>query len=213
MRVRQRQLGRILDRHHPLIGGDKARNRIEHRGLAATGAAADENIAALAHCQLQQAGHAFVHGAEINQILDPQRIIAKLAYGYCRPVQRQRLDHHIDTATVRQARIDHGRGFIEAAAQRGDDATHDAQHMSVVGEVQGLLLQNSLARNKDALVTVDQNVFHFRICHQVIQRPQPRQFLVQGLCNPLHLLVIDGKALLTHKLLQLLVHKLAHTTA
>ena len=118
MRMRQRQLGRILNRHHPLIGGDKARNRIEHGGLAATGAATDKNIAALAHRQLEQAGHAFVHGAEIDQILNPQRIIAKLAYRHRRPVQRQGLYHHIDTPSIRQARIDHGRGFIEAATQR-----------------------------------------------------------------------------------------------
>ena len=84
--------------------------------------------------------------------------------------------------------------------------------MGVVGEMQGLLLQNSLARNEYALITVDQNVLDLRVSHQVIKRPQPRQLLVQSLRNPLHLLVIDGKPLLTHKLLQFLVYKLAHTT-
>ena len=83
--------------------------------------------------------------------------------------------------------------------------------MGVVGEVHGLLLQHPLARDKYTLISVDQNVFYFGVGHQVIQRPQPRQLLVKRLCNPLHFLVIDGKALLAHKLLQLLLHKLAHT--
>ena len=210
MRVRQRQLSRVFNGHHALIGRDKTGNRVEHGGLAAARPPADENVAALAHGQLQQAGHAFIQGAEVDQVLHQQRIIAELADGDRRAIQRQRLDHHIDTSTVGQARIDHGGGFIQTATQRRNNAAHDTQHMGVVGEVQSLLLQHAFARDKDIFVAVDQNVFDLGVGHQVIQRAKARQLFVQGLPNPLHFLVVDGKALLAHKLLQLLVHKLAH---
>ena len=82
--------------------------------------------------------------------------------------------------------------------------------MGVVGKVKRLLLQHPFARHKHALVAVDQNVFYFGVSHQVIQRPEPGQFFVQGLRNPLHFLVIDGEALLTHKLIQLMMNELTH---
>ena len=87
MGVRQGQFSRVFNRDHTLIGRDEPRNGVEHGSLAAAGAAADEDIAALTHRQLQQAGHALVHGAELDQILHAQRVIAELADGHCRAIQ------------------------------------------------------------------------------------------------------------------------------
>ena len=173
MRVRQGQLGRVFDRHHALICGNKARNRVEHRGFAAACATTNQDVAALTHGQFQQARHALVQRAELDHILHTQRIAAEFANRDCRPVKRQRLNHHIDAPAIGQAGIHHGSRFIQPAPQWRDDAAHDAQHMGVVGKVKRLLLQHPFARDKHALVAIDQDVFYFGVSHQVIKRPEP----------------------------------------
>ena len=51
--------------------------------------------------------------------------------------QGERRDDRIDPRAVAQPGIDHRRGFVDAAAERRDDALDDAEHRAVAGEVVG----------------------------------------------------------------------------
>ena len=53
-RLLQAQLGRVLDRHHPLAGRDEAGERVEQRRLARAGAAADQDAAPPGDGRLEQ---------------------------------------------------------------------------------------------------------------------------------------------------------------
>ena len=53
----QAQLGRVLDRHDPLLAGDRARQRAERRRLARPGPAAHQHRRPRRHAQREQLGH------------------------------------------------------------------------------------------------------------------------------------------------------------
>ena len=69
VRLLQAQLGRVLDRHHPLAGGDEAGERVEQRRLARAGAAADQDAAALGDRLLQQSPLLLAQRPELDQLV------------------------------------------------------------------------------------------------------------------------------------------------
>ncbi len=91
----------------------------------------------LRRCSTQMrrnAGHLVREGAEAHQVLDLERPARELADGERRPLEGERRDDRIDPRAVAQAGIHHRRGFVDAAAERRDDALDDAEHRAVAGE-------------------------------------------------------------------------------
>ena len=76
-----------------------------------------------------------------QQISGTQRRRAEAPDGENRPIDRQRRNDAVDTGAVRQTRIHHRRGLVDASPDRGDDFVDDVQKMLVVLEGEGGLLQ------------------------------------------------------------------------
>ncbi|MDT4851692.1 hypothetical protein FQZ97_858830 [compost metagenome] len=190
----QRQLGGVLDGDDALAGRHEGGQRIEQRGLARAGAAADQDIAAGLHRGLQQAGDLGAHGAQRLQVGRRHRILAELADRHHRAFQRQRRDHHVDAAAVGQARVDHRVGLVQAPADRRQDAAHDAQQVAAVGKAHRDALEHAVARHVDVEMPIDQDVFDRGIVEQVFDRAEAGQLLGQRLGDLAQLGLVDGDA-------------------
>ncbi len=203
----ERELGRILDGDHALAVGHIGGQRIEQRRLARAGAAADEDIAARLDGSLEQLVELGAHGAKALQVRGRQRVLAELADRHHRAGQRQRGNHHVDAAAIRQARIDHGIGFIQPPPDRRQDAAHDAQQVPAIGKAHGNALQHAVPGYVDVQVPIDQDVFHRRVIEQVLDRAEARQLLGQCLGDLVQLGLVDGDAAQPREALQLQVDK------
>ena len=73
MLLAELELGRVLDRHDPLVVGDERREDVEHRRLAGAGAAGDEDVEAGLHAGLEELEHLRRGRAEADQVLDRER--------------------------------------------------------------------------------------------------------------------------------------------
>ncbi len=129
----QLQLGRVLDGDDPLIGRDVGGEDVEQGGLAGAGAAGDHDV---------QAG-LDTGGERTRQIVGvrvlnssrssiAQALGAKAPDRQDRAVDRQRRDDGVDPRAVRQAGVDHRRGFVDAPPDPGDDAVDDVHQVGVV---------------------------------------------------------------------------------
>ena len=63
-----------------------------------------------------------------------QRFFENLRIVSSGPVERQRRQHGVDAAAVRQARVDHRRGLVDAAPDLSDDLVDDPPQVVLVGE-------------------------------------------------------------------------------
>lgn len=194
VRVIERQLCRVFNGDHALGRRNVIRHCVEQRRLAGAGATAYQDVAARAHSRIDQRPDLFAHRAQAKQVFRLERIFPELADRHDRPFQRQRRNHHVDAAAVRQARIDHRVGFVQPPADGRKDAAHDAQQVVVVGKAHRNALQNAVARHVHVQVAVDENVFHRRIGQQVFDGPEASQLLGQRLGNLPDLRLVDGNA-------------------
>jgi hypothetical protein len=73
------QLGGIFDREDPLAVGDRRRERVEHRRLAGSGAAGDEDVEAGLDAALEQVGRVTRERPELHQRVHVEALIGELA--------------------------------------------------------------------------------------------------------------------------------------
>ncbi len=64
-------------------------------------------------------------------------------------------------------------GFIDPAADRGDDLVDDAQQVLLVLEAHAERLEHAAAFHVDAFMTVDQDIAYARVLQQRLQRTEP----------------------------------------
>ncbi|EDT06519.1 hypothetical protein BgramDRAFT_6703 [Paraburkholderia graminis C4D1M] len=209
----QRQFGRVLDRHDTLRLGDVKGERVEQRRLARTRSARHQHIAARHDRGFEQRADFGAIGAVAEQIVGTQRVLAKLADRHDRPVDRQRLDHHVDASAVRQARIDHRIRFVQTPADRRENAPHDAQQMRVVGEAHRYLREDAVARHVHVVIAVDQDVFDGRIVEQILDRSETRELFGQRVGNRAHLGLVDRHAPQPHEAVHLQIDELIDRVA
>ena len=101
VRAAQAQLRRVLDRHDALAGRDEARQRVQRRGLARAGAAADEDRAAGAHRAGQEVGQRRRQRSRRDQVVGREPARAEAADRERRTVERQRRQDHVHARAVR----------------------------------------------------------------------------------------------------------------
>ncbi|MOA16634.1 hypothetical protein D3C78_1368560 [compost metagenome] len=77
--VLELQLCGILDGDDPLVRIDDLAENVEQRGLAGTSAAADKDVAAARHCELQELEDLRAQRARSQQIGASQHVLAELA--------------------------------------------------------------------------------------------------------------------------------------
>jgi hypothetical protein len=77
VRLAQLQLGRVLDRHDALVAGNEAGDQVEQRGLAAAGAARDQDVHLGQAQALQHLDHGRRDAFVVEQVLHRQRTAPK----------------------------------------------------------------------------------------------------------------------------------------
>ena len=73
-------------------------------------------------------------GLVLDQIFGGEQLLAEAADGHHGADQRQRRDDGADARAVGQARVDDGRGVVDAAADVGDDAVDDHAQVRLILE-------------------------------------------------------------------------------
>jgi hypothetical protein len=134
MKLLQLQFGSVLNGDQALFAGDEAGQGVKKGGLAGAGTAGDDQRNPAAHRRLQQFGHRRAQRADVDQAIDVEWPFGELANRHQRPVDRDRADGDVDARTVRQARVDHGRGLIDPPTDAGDDLIDDAQQVRLILE-------------------------------------------------------------------------------
>ena len=171
------QLGRILDRHDPLLGRDEPRQDIEERRLAAARAPGNQHVQPGLDDALQQFADLGRQGLQTEQVLQFERVDGKPPDGQHGAVQGQRGDDGVDPRAVREAGIHHGRGFVDAPPHGRHDLVDDFPQVGVVLEpdVGGLQLAEPL--DVDLPVGVDQDVRHGGVLQQRLERAEAQHLV------------------------------------
>ena len=101
-------------------------------------------------------------------------------------------------------------GFVDPAADRGDDLVDDAQEMLLVLEPHGQRLKHAVTLHVDAFMAVDQDIVDAWVLEQWLERTQARH-LVENLRDEIReLLGIQRETLDQDILRNQLLHVLAH---
>ena len=140
------------------------------------------------------------HRAEGHQVLALQPLLGKAPNRQQRAVDGQRRDDRVDAAAVGQARVDHRRAVVHAAADRRDDAVDDAQQVPVVLERRRHLGEDAGAFDVDVLVGVDEDVVDRRVAQQRLERPEAEDLVEDVAEDLLAFGDADRRVLLGHQL-------------
>ena len=147
---------------------------VEKRGFAGAGSAGDQNADSGAHrgrknlrafparCSCSSSSFSAVSGDD-----------SETADGERRTIQSQRRNDGIHARAVRQARIHHGRRFIDAPAYAADDAVDDLQQVPVVAKLDIDLFQDACALDVDQISPVHQDVGDGVVLEKRLERPVP----------------------------------------
>ena len=138
----QLQFGRVFDRHDALALGDEADSTFSSVVLPAPVPPLIRQFS-LARTQCDRnSSIGAVSARRRDQVVRLEPLGRKPADRQQRPVDRQRRNDGVDARAVGQARVDHRRAVVDAAADAADDAVDDAQQVRVVLERGGDALQH-----------------------------------------------------------------------
>src|SRR5690606_11670992 len=118
----------------------------------------NNDIAAHPADDLQEFRPGIRYGAEPHQLVERQLVLAELADGEDRTVERQRRRDDVDARTVRQAGIADRARFIDAASHLTHDALADVEKLLVVAETNARFLQQAIHFDIGAARTVHHDI-------------------------------------------------------
>jgi hypothetical protein len=121
--------------------------------------------------------HGFGEGVILDHVAGGDGIAAKTADGEASAVERERRNDGVDAGTIGQAGVDHGRRFIDAAADAGNDALDDLHQVLVVLEGQAGQFEFAGALDVNPVVAVDQNVGDGVVLEQRLERTKAEDFV------------------------------------
>src|SRR5439155_1611620 len=110
------------------------------------------------------------NGSDLDQTIHAQCALGELADRYEGTVDGNWLYGDIDARAVREASVDHRRGFVDPPANAGDNLANDAQEVSFVLETNLGLLQLAEALDKAEPMRVDENISDCWIPQQRLDR-------------------------------------------
>ena len=173
MGLLQAQLGRVLDRHHPLLGVDEARDRVEQGGLAGAGAAADQDAAPLGDRPLEQVVLLAAERAQLDQL--PAGRAAWRRSGGSRATGPSIESGGITTLTrepsaSRASTI--GLSSSIAAAERREDALDRVAQLLLAAEADAGRLDPAAALDVDGVGAVDHHLLDLGVGEQVLERAE-----------------------------------------
>ncbi|MNK80804.1 hypothetical protein D3C87_1005340 [compost metagenome] len=187
MRVAELQFGNVFNGHQAFVGVDQLAENVQQRGLAGAGAAADEDVAALAHGFLEEFVDRLIDGLHGHQVGAVEHVLAEFSNRQARAVEGNRRNDRVDPAAVRQARIDHRRRFIKPPTQRRQNALDDTLDVVRIDETQIALMQYAVALDEHPVRAVDQNLGHRRVAQQHFQRAETGELVDDFFGQSLHL--------------------------
>ena len=122
VRMLQDEFGRIFDGYEAFVGGDGARQGVEHRRLSGTGTARDQE----ADPSLHGGGEEFYHFRNDRtiggKIVELQRTGTKSTNRHGGPFDRQRRNDGVNARPIGQAGVDHRADFVDTPANTRNDA-------------------------------------------------------------------------------------------
>ena len=177
MALAQRQLGGILDRHHPLVAGDEAREHVEERRLAGAGATRHQDVQPRADRTFEELQHRRSHRFAFDEIGGAEPVGAETADRHRRPVERERRDDHVDARAVLQSGVDHRARLVDAPPDGADDPFDDLHQVLVVAEDDLGLFDPSFAFDVDQVGAIDQDVGNRRVPQQQLEGPETEELV------------------------------------
>lgn len=90
----------VLDGNDPLLRRYELGQGVEKRGLAGTGASADEDIVPGYDQHLQEARRLLAEGSQADQVLHGDLLCGKFPDRHHRPVEGHRIEDHIDSGSI-----------------------------------------------------------------------------------------------------------------
>ena len=210
MALLQLQLGGVLDGDDAFALGDVARQDVQQRGLARTGAARDQDVDLGFDKAFQQLSHVGGQSLLFNQVGHAQRHYGKAPDGQHRPVNRYGRHHRVHARTIGQARIGHRAGLVNTPADPRNNLVDHLHQVVVVVEARGRQLQPALALDIHMVKAVDQNLADARVGHQGLQRPEAEHFVLQINHQLAVLLLIDRQLFFSNQLVDHAAHLCAH---
>ena len=160
------------------LGDDEGRERVQQRGLTGAGSARDDDV----HARLDGGFEQFHHARRHAPCGPPGRrgislSVRKTADGEQRAVHRQRRNDGVDARAVAQARVHHGRRFVDAAAHLATILSMMRSRCWSSRKADVGQFEQAAPLHVDLLVGVDQNVGDGGILQQRLQRPQAEHFV------------------------------------
>src|SRR5262249_44788836 len=149
------QFRSILDGNDALAFRNKSRKDVEKGGFAAAGAAGHQDVQPSAHARAEKIDH--FHGQRFlgHEILRLNGPGPETPNRHQRAIQCQWRDDGVDAAAIRQSAIDHGTGFVNAAAGLAYDTLDDVQEVLFVVKGYGRQFQHTVAFHINRVVAVD----------------------------------------------------------
>src|SRR5262245_24071132 len=194
------ELGRVLDRHDPLVVGDERGEDVQGRGLAGARAAGDEDVQAGLHAGAEEVEHVRRGRAEADQVVDRERRRRELPDRDHRADERQRRDDRVDAGAVGEAGVDHRRRLVDAATDRGDDPVDDAHDVVVVLEDDVRELELAGPLDVDLARPVDHDFRDRLVAEEGLQRAEADDLVGDLLEHPDALGAGQGEAFLVDDL-------------
>ena len=194
------ELGRVLDRHDPLVVRDERGEDVQGGRLAGAGAAGDEDVQARLDAGPEELEHLGRGGAEADQVVHGEGGGRELPDRDDRPDERQGRDDGVDAGAVGEAGVHHRRRLVHAAADRGDDPIDDPHHVVVVLEDDVRELELAGALDVDLARPVDHDLRDGLVAEERLQRTEADDLVRDLLEHPDALGAGEGEALLVDDL-------------
>src|SRR5680860_166180 len=168
VRLTQTQLDRILDRHGALVGGDVGGEDVQRGGLTRPGSSRDDQVELASDTELEELRNRGGESAEGDEVHIGEGLGGKLADRKKRPVDGERVDHCVDSSSVRHPGIDHRRGLVDTPADARHYGVDDTSKVVLVDEAAIRPEELARALHVDLRGTVDHHLGDLGVLEQLL---------------------------------------------
>ena len=193
VRLREAQLGGVLDREDALVVREVVGEDVEEGGLAGTGAAGDDDVLAQEHAHAQEVRHRLGEGPEADEVPVEELAAGELADRDAGADEGERVDDAVHAGAVGEAGVHVGLRLVHAAAERRDDALDRGHHRGLVHERAARELELAAALDEDAVGAVHHDLGDGVVREELLQRAEAER-LVEDLPAELRGVHVAGEA-------------------
>ena len=170
MTLVQLELGGVFDRDDSVLVRDRGRECVQESCLPRARAAADEDVELGVYAALEVVDGLSIERSDLDHLVESQPFLAELSDRDQRPAEAERGNDDVDAAAVRQARIDHRRGLVDAPSHLRDDLVDDPAHVRLVIEAHVGVEEPTVALDPDVVGAVDHDLGDAVVGQQPLER-------------------------------------------